>query len=49
MADANIDHTVYVPAVDMAPTVAVQYDNVGVVVYSKAFATNGVQIWMVPK
>lgn len=49
MADAHIDRTVYVPAVDMHPTVAVQYDNTGVVIYSKAFATNGVQVWMVPK
>lgn len=49
MADANIDHTVYIPTVDMHPTVTAQYDSVGVVVYSKAFATNGVQVWMVPK
>lgn len=49
MADAHIDWTVYLPAVDLHPTVAVQYNEVGVVVYSKAFATNGVQIWMVPE
>lgn len=48
MADANIDHTVFVPA-DQIYNPDKMWGEVGVVVYCKAFATNGVQIWMVPK
>jgi len=49
MADAHIDQTTYIATEYMYPTIAEEYDTVGVVVYYKAFATNGVQIWMVPK
>jgi hypothetical protein len=48
MADAHTDETVYLPTIELLNNTEL-WGEVGVVVYSKTFAVNGVQIWMVPK
>ncbi len=47
MADANIDHTVYLPGSELLNYDQL-YGGIGVVVYSKAFAVNGHQIRIIP-
>lgn len=49
MADARIDETVYVDMFDLHKDVVEHFGSVGVVIYSKSFNVNGVQIWMVPQ
>jgi hypothetical protein len=47
MADAHLDETVFVPTVELLNNTEM-WGEVGVVIYSKSFAVNGVQVWMVP-
>ena len=48
MADAHIDETVFIP-INEVHNEDDMWGHVGVVVYYRAFAVNGVQIWMVPE
>ena len=48
MADAHVDETIFIPTVELLNDEEL-WGEVGVVVYSRTFAVNGVQFWMVPK